>query len=274
MNRKRKNNIIIASLCAVIIIMGVGYAAFASRLNITGTSNITSNFAVKIIDIKSTFSGGASNATEPTYNNTTASFSTNLVSPGDYAEYTITVENQGSVDATLSDIQVNTGNNDAIVFETSGLNEGDNLLQGESAELLIKVSYNSGITSQPTNTTNSMTVTLTYEQISTETAPETGNVRVVLLYNGSTLTTVGGTLKLTSIDNNNDYSAYVGDFNSENYQLLDIPTGDYMIEVSANDGFYGYELASENPIITVSKGDNVYNLDIVRNTPGGGTAGN
>ena len=40
MNKRRKNNYIILGLCAVLVLMGIGYAAFSSQLNITGTSNI------------------------------------------------------------------------------------------------------------------------------------------------------------------------------------------------------------------------------------------
>lgn len=56
MNRKisRTNrNYIIMGLCAILVIMGVGYATFSSQLKISGTSNISSNFLVKITDIQS-----------------------------------------------------------------------------------------------------------------------------------------------------------------------------------------------------------------------------
>lgn len=40
MTKRRKNNIIITILVGIICLMGIGYAAFSSQLNITGTSNI------------------------------------------------------------------------------------------------------------------------------------------------------------------------------------------------------------------------------------------
>ena len=87
MNKKlsRTNrNYIIMGLCAILLIMGVGYAAFQSQLKISGTSNIATNFLVKITDIQSTVqSGQASDAMTPTHDDTTATFKTNLVSPGD-----------------------------------------------------------------------------------------------------------------------------------------------------------------------------------------------
>ena len=48
--RNQRNNIIIG-LCVILLIMLVGYAAFQSQLKISGTSNISSNFLVKITNI-------------------------------------------------------------------------------------------------------------------------------------------------------------------------------------------------------------------------------
>ena len=165
LSKRQKNNLIIGGLCCILLLMGIGYAAFNAQLKINGTSSISSEWKVLITDITSgSIVGSASNAAEPTHTETTATFSTNLVSPGDSITYTITVANQGSIDATLSSIEVNTGNNEAIEFETSGIEEGDNLLQGASDELYVKVTYSNSVTSQPENTTSTITVTLNYEQ--------------------------------------------------------------------------------------------------------------
>ena len=127
--------------------------------------SISSNWNVLITDITSgSIVGGASNASEPTHTDTTATFNTNLVSPGDSITYTITVANQGSIDAVLKNIEVNTGSNEAIEFETSGIEEGDILLKETTDELYVKVTYSDSVTSQPTNTTSTITVTLNYEQ--------------------------------------------------------------------------------------------------------------
>ena len=162
---RTQRNYIIAGLCMILVIMGVGYAAFQSQLKISGTSNITSSFLVKITDIQSSvLSGSATNAVEPSYTDLTATFSTNLVSPGDSMKYDITVENQGNIDAYLSKIEVNASNNEAISFEISGIKEGDALLTGASDVLTVIVRYNSSVTSQPENTNSTITVTLDYEQ--------------------------------------------------------------------------------------------------------------
>ena len=165
LSRRQRNNIIIASLCAIVVLMGIGYAAFSTQLRINGTSSISSNWNVLITNITSgSVVGDASNAEEPTHTNTTATFKTNLVSPGDSITYTITVANQGTIDATLTGIDVNTNENPAIEFETSGIEEGDNLLQNQTDELYVTVKYSDSVTSQPAVTNSTITVTLNYEQ--------------------------------------------------------------------------------------------------------------
>ena len=164
LNRTNRNYII-AGLCMILVIMGVGYAAFSSQLKISGTSNIASNFLVKITDIQSSVqSGQASDAQPPIHTDTTATFKTNLVSPGDSMKYDITVENQGTMDAVLESIEVNDGNNPAITFQTSGIENGDELQVSQSDILTVIVSYDSSVTSQPENTSSTITVTLNYKQ--------------------------------------------------------------------------------------------------------------
>ncbi len=179
LSSRKQKNIVLGSLGAIILLMAIGYAAFNTQLNINGTSNISSNWDIRITNITSSLHGGATNATEPTYDNEnglTASFSTNLVSPGDYAEYTVTVRNNGDIDATLTDISISDSNNPAIIFETSGLEEGDNLLKQTEDELIVKVSYNESVESQPETTTSNIGVTLTYEQATGGSVPEENTV--------------------------------------------------------------------------------------------------
>ena len=164
LNSKQRNYIIIG-LCMILVIMGVGYAAFQSQLKINGTANIDSNWNVRITNIQSSvLSGSASNAVEPSYTDTTATFKTNLVSPGDSMKYDITVSNEGSIDAVLESIEVNTNENEAITFKTSGIENGDKLEASQTDILTVIVSYNSSVTSQPENINSTITVTLNYKQ--------------------------------------------------------------------------------------------------------------
>ena len=162
-NRTQRNYIILG-LCMILVIMGVGYAAFQSQLKITGTSNITSNWSVKITDIQSkVVSGTPSNISEPTHTDTTATFKTKLVLPNDTMQYDITVSNEGDIDAKLDKITVPESNNPAIGFEITGIREGTLLKAGNTALLTVIVKYND-VTEQPDNLTADFTVTLDYSQ--------------------------------------------------------------------------------------------------------------
>ena len=141
-NSRRKRNIIIVSLLAVLAIMTIGYAAFSTQLEIKGTSNIDSRWEVKIIAISAgTPVGTAENAVAPSYTDTTANMNVNLYAPGDSMTYEITIQNNGTLDAVLNSITENNSNNPAIKFEIAGIKEGDTLLAGETTKMTVKISY-------------------------------------------------------------------------------------------------------------------------------------
>ena len=169
----RQRNYIILGLCSILLVMAAGYAAFSSRLTINGTSNISSEWKVLITDIQSSvLAGEATDAEEPSHTEATATFKTNLVSPGDSMQYDITVENRGDIDAVLESIDVNTSDNEAILFETTGIKRGDKLLPDESDILTVIVTYNPEITDQPSNLNATVTVTLNYVQDDGSILPE------------------------------------------------------------------------------------------------------
>ena len=164
-NSRRKRNIIMVSLLAVLAIMTIGYAAFSTQLEIKGTSNIDSRWEVKIIAISAgTPVGTAENAVAPSYTDTTANMNVNLYAPGDSMTYEITIQNNGTLDAVLNSITENNSNNPAIKFEIAGIKEGDTLLAGETTKMTVKISYDSNVTGQPENTSADYTLTLNYTQ--------------------------------------------------------------------------------------------------------------
>ncbi|MCI9084143.1 MAG: hypothetical protein HFH46_00825 [Bacilli bacterium] len=165
MSQKKKNNIIIGSLCAVVLLMVVGYAAFSSVLNIKGTSKVSSNWNVHISNISVLqTTGSATNAEDPSWDALTGTFKTNLVSPGDAMEYSVEIYNEGTLDAVLEKITLTDTNNPAIKFTASGLEEGTILKAGSTADLTVKVEYLNSVTSQPDNLKSELTITLDYVQ--------------------------------------------------------------------------------------------------------------
>ncbi len=173
MNKRRKNNYIILGLCAVLVLMGIGYAAFSSQLNITGTSNITSNWDVRITNIESELNG-ATDLEEPTYDNTNglyASFHTGLSKPGDYALYTVTIENRGDIDARIEKINSYYQENEYVTFTLSGLSKGDVIEGHQSKELQVRVEFNSNVTSIPGDIDISLDVSIDVAQDSENPLP-------------------------------------------------------------------------------------------------------
>ena len=170
----RQRNYIILGLCSILLVMAAGYAAFRSQLTINGTSNISSEWKVLITDIQSSvLNGTPENSEEPSHTDTTATFKTNLVSPGDSMQYTVTVENRGSIDAVLKTLSKTDSSNDAIIFEITGIEQGDTLKAHNSTTFNVTVTYNRDVTTQPDNLTSDLTITLDYVQAGTT---DTGEV--------------------------------------------------------------------------------------------------
>lgn len=176
-NRIQRNYMIIG-LCAILLIMTVGYAAFSSQLRISGTSNISSSFLVKItnIEVSNVVGGAQDKEGVTTHTDDTATFGTTLQSPGDSITYDITIENQGTIDAVLKTINKTDASNSAIIFETSGVSEGDELLHGETATMKVTVTYNPNVTSQPSDLNSTLKVTLDYAQKGTEVVPGSNKI--------------------------------------------------------------------------------------------------
>ena len=151
MRDRKKRNIIIGSLCCLLVFMGIGYAILSQTLNISGTANMQGNWSVKITNMKlleANKTGRAENVSN-TFTDTTASFEANLWMPGDSIEYEVTVENQGNIDAVLkSIIPTTTNKSEGIKFSHS---EIDNtvLTAGKTITFTMKVEFLEDATSIP-----------------------------------------------------------------------------------------------------------------------------
>ena len=226
MSQSKKRNIIIGSLCAVVLLMAVGYAAFQTVLNIQGTSNITSSWNVKITKVESkNIVGTASNNGDPSFEELSATFKTSLQTPGDSIEYDITVTNAGSLDAKLDEITLSDTNNPAIKFTASGMTKGDVITAGNTKVLTVKVEYLSSVSEQPTNTTSSLTVDLDYSQaISNTPSGETAADKLI----GTVVTTGDGLYADTYEEGRYIYRGgtpnnYIT-FNNEEWRIVSVET--------------------------------------------------
>ena len=176
-SERKSKGIIIGVLCAVIVFMSIGFAALSSQLKINGNATISDTWNVQITSItKKESSEGVTENASPTYTATTANFNVALKEPGDYAVYTVTVANTGTLDAVLRTITEapQAGGSDAIQYTltpAAGSQEGSTLAKTNGTHSFdVKVEYLStavGENAPDANASKSYTVTLNYEQATT-----------------------------------------------------------------------------------------------------------
>ena len=163
-----KQKIIIGALI-IVGLSSIAYAAFSQSLTINGTGTTTADWDVKITGITTVGSTGATQVNgSPTFTATSATFDVELAHPGASAEYEVTVENDGSIDAkldSLTDIaSINSASPTDITYTVSGVTAGTTTLPaGSTNTVTVKVTWNpaSTITSTQSKTA---TLTLNYVQ--------------------------------------------------------------------------------------------------------------
>lgn len=208
MDSKNKN-ILIGGLLAIVLIMAVGYAAFATQLNINGTATIDASWNVHF---DNSAAKTVTNATEDvtgviafTKGNTQSapkgsiSFSDNLnatvnatlQSPGDKVDFTLTIMNEGSFDATAGIPSIAWANEETGQIVAPTKSEVGTATNGN---IKFTVSYPTPDPLVKSNGTATMHVTAEYlapSQANTTTQNVTGNVAsgesagitVTLVYN-------------------------------------------------------------------------------------------
>ena len=209
-NFKNRNYIIIG-LCLVLVLMAVGFAAFAQQLQINGTSNITSSWDIRITNIRavndsSVTNNGAYDITEPSIgsDNLSASFQTGLKSPGDSRIYEIEVTNRGSLDAEVTTVFTNTlsdsvhfsydgvgplGGSGTDVLTNAGVYNTASVSSSEPFSLpattnnvryiYMTVKYRDSVTSQPSNLTATINLKLNAVQANGTVTPNSPGLQTI-----------------------------------------------------------------------------------------------
>lgn len=161
---KNKKNIIIGTLLIVILIMAVGYSAFATQLTVKGTAEIIGNWDIRITSITAQYVSENCNPGEPQFTDTTVTFNAELVKQGDYITYLVMIENYGTYDATLKKFTFTSDENgsSAIVYTTS--EPATSLPAGQQTCFLIKVMFDENATEMPEVKTKTITGSIEYVQ--------------------------------------------------------------------------------------------------------------
>ena len=171
----------VVALVALIAFTTIGYSYLSTTLNINGTSKIkTSTWDVHFADVDVT-TGSVAATVEPTIAGTGLSidYEVDLAIPGDFYEFTVDVENGGTVDAKLGALPTIAGVSaaqDAYVNYSFTHEDGtaitnlanENILAGQTKTYKVRVEFDSNIDSDDLpdeNQTLALTVQLDYEQL-------------------------------------------------------------------------------------------------------------
>ena len=143
--KRKKQHMIIMGLIGVIFGMTIGYSALNSLLNINGTSEITSDWDIHFESIEEGTMVGATTIEATTDKGTTATFNVDLEKPGSSATYTVTVKNDGQIDAILESIEgldtSNTADPTDIKYSIENINTNEDLLASGQKTFTVMVDY-------------------------------------------------------------------------------------------------------------------------------------
>ena len=198
-SRDRKTLYMFLSIVLVSIFsLTIVYAVLSVTLNIQGSAEVVaSNWDIHLDNVKVT--SGSVSGTEPSITTpTTATFSINLTTPGDFYEFTIDVVNDGSIDAmidgvsktpTLTETQAKYLNYIVEYQNGESINTKQLVSKNSYVRLKVRVEYRKDITASDLPTT-SETLNLAFTVIYVQSDGSSENV--VIENNGKAIIVVKG----------------------------------------------------------------------------------
>lgn len=181
MERQNKTLIVIVAILAVTVLcMSIGFANYGQDLVIQGTTTVeAAKWDVHFKEGTYSLTAGSKEATSYSLNTTTMTYEVTLEKPGDFYEFTVTVENGGTFDASLKALTMTsltaeqskyltyTITYDGTTYNATTENLSIALASGATKDVKIRVSYiqPDDATDLPsTEQTISLTATLSYIQ--------------------------------------------------------------------------------------------------------------
>ena len=144
---KARRSIVIAFLLVAVLVLGVGFAAVSTTLDITGKADVNPDAAFKqdiYFDSAVANDAGNTAAVNPNDDNKASFTANNLSGMGDSASFTYVVKNDGDLDAKISVTACSVSIGDTSIFEIStSWDEAQDLAAGGQAEITVTVSLKS-----------------------------------------------------------------------------------------------------------------------------------
>ncbi len=168
---EKNKNILIGGLLAIVLIMAVGYAAFATQLTVNGSAEITSTWDVHFVENNNAMTisepsvGEKATGTMTRTSSTAYTVTAKLNQPGDKIVYTFTVENSGTLAALLQKDATDTAAKPVVTGSTDIYTDDDNIVGDE----YIKFTVSDFSTTSLAAKGGTSTFTLTAEYVDNET---------------------------------------------------------------------------------------------------------
>jgi hypothetical protein len=171
MNKKTKNLLVLIVLIAIIGI-AVGYAALSQQLTLNGTASTSTSqdwnvhfvsSSAKVTTHSTTYANTDKDATISLNDNLLAGTFSATLAPGETVVYEVSVINEGSIKASLSDITI-TGETDHITCTVSPSTQSSTISSNGTHDYTVTLSCSDMETLPTTAETASVTVTFTYNQ--------------------------------------------------------------------------------------------------------------
>ena len=154
--------------------IGLGYALVTTKLEIDGIVHVKDARWNVHFDNFQEITGSVDPISNPTVSGTSINFSAMVTNPGDFYGFTIDVENEGTIDASINSFSLtpdfaNVDYIDATVEYDNGspVSDGNILLSGTTKTIKVILSYKEGIDASLYPTTDqsyNVILTLNYEQ--------------------------------------------------------------------------------------------------------------
>ena len=176
MKKRDQRTYVIIGLCAILLVMGIGYAAFSQLLTINGTATVSNSWCVGFDNTKTNtyqITKGVSTGTNPTgsmtYSGTacsstlqpTSTLSSVFYQPGDQIEYTLTIQNASTVPVAIKSILID---NQSVTTDTT-ITKGN-------VQYIVKMPESTNIAVSSSTT---MKVTAKFQNDTDVTGPYAGN---------------------------------------------------------------------------------------------------
>ncbi len=159
-----QKKIIVGALALVLSLM-VGFAIFSESLNINGSASTgSSNFNIIFSKVNGITEKGSSGSTaDISVDKKTLTVTVpRLEYPTSYAEFDVTIKNEGEINAVLKGIETQGLDNPDIKVTYGGITQDEVLGAGQEKNMKIKVTWDENSTATSANA--SFTITITYEQ--------------------------------------------------------------------------------------------------------------